>query len=49
MKLDHHIMPREAEIALGFLLAVIAVWFLWLAYDARGKKMWWPLSGLMPI
>jgi hypothetical protein len=45
----HHYMPRGGEILIGTILAVIGLWLIWLAFDGRGRKMWWPLSGLMPI
>jgi len=44
-----HVMPREAEILLGFLLFVVGVYLIWCAFEGRGKKLIWPLSGLMPV
>lgn len=38
----------KTEAALGFLLLVLACVLLWDAFDNRGKKLPWPVSGLMP-
>ncbi len=46
---DNHFMPREAEIFIGVIMFALGTYFLWLAFEARGKKMIWPFSGLMPI
>jgi hypothetical protein len=37
---------RQAEILLGFLITAIGGLLLWDAFDNRGKKLPWPLSGL---
>lgn len=39
---------RGLEIVLGFVAVILGCLLLYDAYDARGKKMIWPLSGLAP-
>lgn len=39
---------RRMEIALGLLAFVIGCILIYDAYDARGKRMPWPASGLAP-
>lgn len=39
---------RPKEIVLGFLLVIVGCYLLWDAFDNRGKKMPWPVSGLAP-
>jgi hypothetical protein len=39
---------RGAEIVVGFVAVILGCLFLYDAFDARGKKMIWPLSGLAP-
>lgn len=39
---------RAWEMAIGFAFVVIGCILLWDAFDNRGKKMPWPISGLQP-
>jgi len=41
-----YIKDRKVEMTIGFILVVIAGLLLWDAFDNRGKKLPWPLSGL---
>jgi hypothetical protein len=46
---QHHLMQnRRMEIALGLLAFVIGCILIYDAYDARGKRLPWPASGLTP-
>jgi hypothetical protein len=44
----HFIEDRKIEIIIGIIVAVIGCYLLWDAFDSRGKKMPWPMSGLAP-
>jgi len=44
----HLIKDRKTEIVLGLILFFAGCLFLYDAFDARNKKMIWPLSGLAP-
>lgn len=46
---SHFIRDRKLEAFLGFAFFVIGSFLLWDAYDNRGKKMKWPLGGIMPF
>jgi hypothetical protein len=42
----HVIENRWGECALGFVALVIGAYLVWDAFDNRGHKLPWPLSGL---
>lgn len=42
----HFIADRTTELVLGFIFIAIGGFLLWDAFDNRGKKLPWPLSGL---
>lgn len=42
------IQNRKTEIAVGLLMFLVACFLLYDAFDARGKRMPWPASGLAP-
>lgn len=44
----HLIKDRKIEIVLGLVLFFVGCLLLYDSFDARGKKMIWPLSGLAP-
>jgi len=44
----HFIKSKGLEGTLGFALAIIGCILVWDAFDNRGKKLPWPLSGFMP-
>jgi uncharacterized membrane protein HdeD (DUF308 family) len=44
----HFMRNRTLEISLGFLAVIVGCLLLIDAFDSRGKKMIWPLSGLAP-
>jgi hypothetical protein len=44
----HFIKSRPIETALGLFLVIAGCLLLYDAFDARGKKMPWPLGGLAP-
>jgi hypothetical protein len=44
----HLIQNRRAEITIGLLLFILGCYLLYDAYDARGKRLPWPASGLAP-
>ncbi len=44
----HFIQDRKVEIFLGIFAFIVGCLLLYDAYDARGKKMPWPASGLSP-
>lgn len=39
---------RTVEIVIGFAVVILGCVILYDAFDARGHKMPWPLSGLAP-
>lgn len=45
----HYVKNRKLEVFLGFAFFVVGSYLLWDAYDNRGKKMKWPLGGIMPF
>jgi len=42
------IRNSKAEGVLGFLLLILACVLIWDAFDNRGKKLPWPVSGMLP-
>lgn len=44
----HLIGNRKLEIGLGIFAVLLGCLLLYDAFDARGKKMIWPFSGLAP-
>lgn len=44
----HLIKDRKIEIIVGLITFFVGCLLLFDAFDARGKKMVWPLSGLAP-
>lgn len=44
----HLMADRRTEMFVGFILAFVGGILLWDAFDNRGKKLPWPLSGLAP-
>ena len=38
----------KVEATLGFLMLILACVLIWDAFDNRGKKLPWPVSGLLP-
>lgn len=44
----HLIKDRKIEIVIGLIAFFVGCLLLFDAFDARGKKMVWPLSGLAP-
>jgi hypothetical protein len=45
----HLMKSRGKETALGLALVIVGCFLLWDAFDNRGKKMPWPMSGLSPF
>lgn len=39
---------QRTEMVIGFFLAIVGLILVWDAFDNRGKKLPWPLSGLLP-
>jgi hypothetical protein len=44
----HYIQNRKLEIGLGLLMFLLGCFLIYDAFDARGKRMPWPASGLAP-
>ena len=44
----HFIKDRKTEILIGLVVFLVGCLLLFDAFDARDRKMPWPLSGLAP-
>ena len=42
----HFIADRRTEMIIGFVVVIVGGFLLWDAFDNRGKKLPFPLSGL---
>ena len=44
----HIIQDRNTEIIIGLFIIILGCFMIYDAYDARGKRLPWPASGLAP-
>lgn len=47
-KRGHFIENRKYEAVIGIVITLIGFCLVWDAFDARGKKLPWPASGMAP-